>query len=227
MQIAKSRIIPNSVHIPRLRDARPVAFREKYGIQKDFLLHVGRFSKAKCVDFLVRNHVSFGKVGLVLIGQDDGELGTIERLVQKEGLGDRVHILQKTPFEEVCSAYREARGLVMASRNEGLPTVILEAAVFGTPTVAPKVGGIPHIVNEGKTGYLYDWGDSRAYTECVRDILNRQSRIDDATRDEFLMRFSWETNALKIADVYREISLRTRGSAEAIAYVQKEGGRAR
>ena len=229
MQIAKSRIIPNSIYIPHLRNARPLAFREKYGIQENFLLHVGRFAKEKCIDFLVRNHASFEKVALVLIGQDDGELGAIECLVQKEGLSDRVHILQKTPFEEVCSAYREARGLVMASRNEGLPTVILEAAVFGTPTVAPKVGGIPHIVDEGKTGYLYDWGDSRAYTDCVRNMLNGQSHIDDATRDEFLARFSWEVNALKVAEVYREISPRNRESAdrEAIAYVQKEGGRAR
>jgi glycosyltransferase involved in cell wall biosynthesis len=205
MQIAKSRIIPNSICVPYLRNAQLLAFREKYGIQGDFLLHVGRFQKHKCIDFLVRNQPSIEKLGLVLIGQDDGELETVQRLVHTLGLSDRVYMLQKIPFEEICTAYREARCLVMASRNEGLPTVILEAAVFGTPTIAPKVGGIPYIIEGERIGYLYEWGDSEGYISCVQRMLDGPTRIDEVTRDELLSRFSWEANAIKVARVYQEV----------------------
>jgi glycosyltransferase involved in cell wall biosynthesis len=120
--------------------------------------------------------------------------------------------------------------MVMASRNEGLPTVVLEAAVFGTPTVAPKVGGIPYIIEEGKTGYLYDWGDSQGYLSCIRSVLVERRRIDVATRDEYLARFSWEANAMRVAAVYSEISPRRRETAdseESISYGATGGGRVR
>lgn len=208
MQPAKSRIIPNSICLSPLQSAQPSLFREKHGIRGDFLLHVGRFSKEKCIDFLVRNHASFEDLALVLIGQDDGELEDVRQLVNSLRLSNRVYMLEKISFEDVYSAYREARGLVMASRNEGLPTVVLEAAVFGAFTVAPKVGGIPYIIEEEKTGYLYDWGDSDGYVGCVRRMLEGPARIDPATRDRFLERFSWEANALKIAAIYSEISSR-------------------
>lgn len=204
MRLAKSRIIPNSICVPLLENVQKVAFRKKYGIQEDFLLHVGRFEKQKCIDFLVRNHASLENAALVLIGQDDGELESIRRLVQELRLADRVHILQRIPFEDVCSAYREARALVMASRNEGLPTVILEAAAFGAPAVAPKVGGIPYIVDEGRTGYLYNWDDSQGYKSAVRRVLEREEPIDETAKAQFLQRFSWEANARKIAKVYEE-----------------------
>jgi len=205
MQPAKSRIIPNSVRLSPLQNVQPGVFREKLGIRGDFLLHVGRFSKEKCIEFLVRNHIVFDNLGLVLIGQDDGELENIKQLVGSLGLFKRVYMLEKISFEDVCSAYRESRGLVMASRNEGLPTVILEAAVFGVLTVAPKVGGIPYIIEGEGTGYLYNWGDSRGYVRCVRRMLEGPVRMDEATRDPFLERFSWEANALRIAAVYSEI----------------------
>ena len=205
MQLAQSRIIPNSICVSQLQEVKQINFREKYGISGEYLLHVGRFQKQKCIDFLVRNHTSFEGLGLVLIGQDEGELAAIRHLVTALGLSDRVPILEKISFEEVCSAYREARALVMASRNEGLPTVILEAAVFGTQTIAPKVGGIPHIIREGKTGYLYDMGDSQGYVNSVRNMLRGQRHIGEESRDELLKRFCWEANAEKIAAVYCEI----------------------
>ncbi len=205
MRLTKSRLIPNSVSISPLRNSRWVAIRDKYGIRGDFLLHVGRFSREKCIHFLVRNHASFGKLGLILIGQDDGELKSIECLIQETGLADRVLTFQKIPLDELCSFYREARALVMASRNEGLPTVILEAATFGTPTIAPSVGGIPHIIQGNKVGYLYEWGDSEGYVRCVQQVLDGGIRIDEGARDEFLDRFSWETNARKVAAVYQEV----------------------
>src|SRR5579859_39007 len=206
MHAAKSRIIPNSIRLSPLQNAQPGAFREKHGIRGDFLIHVGRFAKEKCIEFLVCNHASFEDLGLVLIGQDDGQLENVRQLVNSLELSNRVYMLEKISFEDVYSAYREARGLVMASRNEGLPTVVLEAAVFGAFTVAPRVGGIPYIIEEDKTGYLYDWGDSSGYVACVRRMLEGPARIDAATRDMFLEKFSWESNALKIAAIYSEIS---------------------
>jgi len=217
MQLAKSRIIPNSICVSQLRNVQRIAFRERYGISGEYLLHVGRFQKHKCIDFLIRNHTSFDELSLVLIGQDEGELETIRCLISTLGLSARVHILEKISVEEVCSAYREARALVMASRNEGLPTVILEAAAFATQSIAPRVGGIPYTIHEGLTGYLYDWGDSQGYVNSVRNMLRGQRQIDNTSRQELLKRFSWEANAEQIASVYQEIAASSPGARDAHA----------
>jgi glycosyltransferase involved in cell wall biosynthesis len=227
MSLAKSRIIPNSICVSQLQNLQPVAFRKKYGISREYLLHVGRFQRQKCIDFMVRGQTLLDGISLVLIGQDDGELEPIRRTINELGLSHRVHILEKIPFEDVCSAYREAVALVMASRNEGLPTVILEAAVFGTQTIAPRVGGIPYIVQEGRTGYLYNWGDIQGYVACVRSLLAGQRRMNDSSRDELLSQFCWEHNADKVASVYREILPREKGSGQSkefISYSQLGGG---
>jgi glycosyltransferase involved in cell wall biosynthesis/SAM-dependent methyltransferase len=212
MPIEKSRIIPNSIDFSNLKNGKQIPFRASYGIRSDFLLHVGRFAKQKCIDFLVHNHVAFKSqdLSLVLVGQDDGELKGIVRLIEANGLSDRIRVLERIPLTELHSAYREALALVMASRYEGLPTVILEAAFWGTPTIAPRVGGIPFVVEEGKSGLLYEWGDSDRYVGCVRKLCKERLRVEGTTRAELLKRFSWEANAKKIAHLYEELLNRRR-----------------
>lgn len=202
---SKSRIIPNSVHFSKMENSKSVSFKAKYGIGGDYLLYVGRFSREKCVDFLVRNHVSFPNVNLVLIGQDDGELPAILRLARDLGLSDRILLVERAAFDDVYAAYREALALILASRYEGLPTVILEARGLGTPTVAPRVGGIPFIHGLDSDGSLYAWGDDDAYVQCVRRALERRKKIDTAGQSKILEIYDWQVNGLKILKIYHEL----------------------
>jgi glycosyltransferase involved in cell wall biosynthesis len=208
MSLAKSRLIPNSVHFSRLSDSAPPAFKKKYAIEEDYLLYVGRFSAEKCVDFLIRNHVSFPGIGLVLIGQDDGELGRLRRLVETLGLSRWVHTIERPPFKDVCAAYREAIALVLASRYEGLPTVVLEARALGTPTIAPCVGGIPFVNGLKEEGSLYSWGDDQGYVARARNLIARRRRVGEVDRSKVVESYDWQANALKILDLYTNVCAR-------------------
>ena len=201
MPLSKSRVIPNSIRISQLESSTSLSFKAKHMILNDYLLYVGRFSREKCVDFLVRNHISFPHLSLVLIGQDDGELSKILHLASRLGLSDRVHIIQRASSEDVRAAYREALALVLASRYEGLPTVILEAMALGTPSIAPRVGGIPYIEPHGE---LYTWGDDGGYVDCVRTVSGRDRR-NGVSRSEIFERYDWEVNGLKILALYRDL----------------------
>lgn len=205
MPLQKSTIIPNSISFTQLQNAPVLSFRERYDILGPYLLHVGRFHATKCVEFLVNNLSALKGLTLVLIGQDDGSLPTVSRLVHTLGLEGRVRVIQRVEFGELCSAYREARALVMASCYEGLPTVVLEAAAFGIPAVAPRVGGIPFIIQDGVTGYLYNWDDENGYIDSVRRALAEGQKVGAAARVTMSERFSWEVNAQKIMAIYHEL----------------------
>jgi len=73
--------------------------------------------------------------------------------------------------QQMAPVYAESDILVMTSDFEGTPNVILEAMAAGLPTVANKVGGIPEIVEPGKTGFLAEDYDEEQMVELLRPLI--------------------------------------------------------
>lgn len=201
----QSRLVPNSIDTERFRVRPELCFRAQHGIERNYLLHVGRFQEQKCVPFLVEQQALLPELDLVLIGQDDGALGGVRQCIERLGLATRIHLFQNLGFGELHAAYCEAALLVMASRSEGLPTVILEAMACGLPVVAPAVGGIPYVVQHGVTGLVYGWGDGEGYRSCVAEALRRRTALGEAAQAAVGERFSWKHNAEEILKIYGEL----------------------
>lgn len=69
----------------------------------------------------------------------------------------------------VMAALRGARALVLGSRwPENAPLVILEARSVGCPVIAPRIGGIPELVQDGVDGHLYRAGDADDLARVLR-----------------------------------------------------------
>ncbi len=81
---------------------------------------------------------------------------------------------------------------LLTSRNEGTPVALIEAAAAGVPAVATRVGGVPSVVLDGKTGLLAPRGDAVALATAVLRLLDdpalRQS-FGQAARTRALERF--------------------------------------
>ena len=87
---------------------------------------------------------------------DDLEGGSfrsdLERQVSDLGLGERVEFLgHRNDLDELLDA---SDGLVLPSRDEGLPLVALEAMARSRPVIATAVGGLPSLVHDGESGLL-------------------------------------------------------------------------
>jgi len=83
--------------------------------------------------------------------------------------------------------------LVHPARREGLGAALLEAAACGLPIVAAPVGGIPDVIDHGRTGWLVDCADPAALADALARLLSapgERKRLGDAARREVERRFS-------------------------------------
>lgn len=87
-------------------------------------------------------------------------------------LGNNVHILGNLDIEDVQSELSKANCLVIPSFQEHAPLAVEEAMAVGVPVVAARVGGIPEMVEDGKTGFLVDPYDIEDIAEAILRILS-------------------------------------------------------
>jgi glycosyltransferase involved in cell wall biosynthesis len=87
-----------------------------------------------------------------------------------------LHIEEQTRLvpvvEDIYEWYRAADVLVCASDIESLPRSVLEAMGFGTPILATSVFGLPELLTDGETGYLFEPLDLGAAIEALRRVLD-------------------------------------------------------
>jgi glycosyltransferase involved in cell wall biosynthesis len=91
---------------------------------------------------------------------------------------------------------------------ELLGLVVLEAMHCGSPAVVSNVGGIPEVVDHGRTGFVVEPGD----IESLRKVLDELGRDDDlvqtmgeAARNEVARRFTWNEVAARALNFYERL----------------------
>ncbi len=138
----------------------------------------GRLSPEKGIGVLVEAAArvlgELPEVGFVVFGE--GPLrGEIEQAIRRHGLegrfvlaGFRADVQRLLPHFDLG---------VMSSFTEGLPVILLEMFAAGVPVVATAVGGIPEVIEEGRSGALVPPGDPAALARRLLDLLR-----DDAGR---------------------------------------------
>jgi glycosyltransferase involved in cell wall biosynthesis len=141
------------------------------------ILAVGRLHAVKDHAFLVRacaqlhdREVPFE----CLIAGDGPERRNLESLIRQCGLKGRVSLLGHVPREQMESLQDRADLVVLTSRSEGIPLVLMEAMARGKIVLAPAITGIPELVIAGQTGFLYEPGSPDDFVDrllFIRSLL--------------------------------------------------------
>ncbi|HDG97266.1 MAG TPA: glycosyltransferase family 4 protein, partial [Desulfobacterales bacterium] len=144
---------------------------------------------------------------LVFVGEGQ-DVQTLVAKVSEVGIEGQVHFVGRRPHDEISDWLSAADVLVLPSWHEGLPNVVVEAMACERPVVATKVGGIPEAVADGKSGILVERGDVKALANAIALLAEdptRRAVMGAAGRQIVEERFTWERNAEKTIQVYREV----------------------
>ncbi len=132
------------------------------------------------------------------------------------GVASRVHFLGPLGMDALVDAYARAQVVALASLQETAPVVIAEALAAGRPVVATAVGGVPYMVQEGKTGWLVPPEDEKALVRALTTALTSPEmcrKMGEVARADARARFHPLPLAEKHVDVYRSL-IREAGQAE-------------
>ncbi len=93
---------------------------------------------------------------------------------QAKSLGISKNVTFEGTIEDIPAFLRGAKFLVHTSESEGCPNVIMEAMASGIPVVAMAAGDIPHLVDEGRTGFVVPPGDKESLADRIATLMTNQ-----------------------------------------------------
>ena len=144
------------------------------------ILSIGRLHKVKDHRFLLEACAGLRDQGVNFICWIIGEgpeRPVLESLIVASRLQGRVCLLGHLPRTELVGYYRHSDLVVMTSKSEGIPVVLMEAMAHEKLVLAPSITGIPELVEHQRTGFLYQPGSLPDFISAVRWIQNHQSSL--------------------------------------------------
>lgn len=178
-------------------------------------LFVGRLSPEKGVKVLLDAWAAWGEGAppLEIVG-DGPERVRLEARAASLGLGQRVRFSGQLPPSEVEARLLDSRLLLVPSIwFEGFPLVIREAFAAGVPVAASRIGSLEGIVEEGRTGLLFEPGSPTDLARQVSTAWADQATLGTLAghaRAAFEARYTADACADALAGVYQEALARRR-----------------
>jgi glycosyltransferase involved in cell wall biosynthesis len=142
----------------------------------------------------------------VIVG-DGPDLGLLRALTRELQL--ECNVVFAGYQRNVRKFYEAADVLVVPSKSEGMPIVVLEGMVFGVPIVSTLVGGVPEIIEDGKNGLLVPTEDPAGLAQAVLRLIGDPAlarQLAKTAREASLPKFTNTERCAQIAEYYRRIT---------------------
>ena len=216
---ARVHVVHNGIDTELYRPDPATDVLHRLGVDPDrpYVLFVGRITRQKGVPHLLRAARAIDPAAQVVLcagAPDTPEIDREFRELYQElsRVREGVHwIPRMLPRPEVVQLLTHAAVFVCPSVYEPLGIVNLEAMACGTPVVASRVGGIPEVVADGKTGLLvpvdddFETGLAQALDAVLGDPEGAR-RMGEAGRERAVGEFGWDTVARRTVRLYERVA---------------------
>lgn len=216
--VDKLRVIYNGIDI---NEYNPIfftkgKFKSKFGIPEDvkIISLIGRVSSEKNPYLffdIARNIISrfpSYKIKFVIAG-DGPDWDKIRNIINNSGIKE--NFILTGMVDSIAEVLADSYILLVTSKNEGIPLVILEAMAMEVPVISTDVGGIHEVINDNINGYLVNPGDSviELFTSKIIDLVSgnlNYGAIAAKTRETIVSKYSLETMGEEYQAVFNELS---------------------
>lgn len=201
---------------PELEAVEKEAFYDrlhiKYNPDKRYVGIAARLYAVKGVDVFLKAANVLSKrcenIDFVVLG--DGDMWDYcESYVKENGLESRVHLAGQIMNSIVMNSfYKYIDVNTLSSYSESFPYALLEGARMKKATVATAVGGIPEMIEDGKSGYLVPSGDYEAFADRLEELCNNdelRTKLGNEFYSRALDNFSVESMANTHINIYKKI----------------------
>lgn len=210
---APVRVIPRAVRIQEQIAGRGAdAIRQNFEIDSDtfVLIFSGAFTFQKdpleFIEIVRMLHNEGKNIKAIMTGAGPLKLQA-DKLIRDSGLAAVIY--QAGVVHDMMSYYAAADLMVLVSRSEGMPGVVLEAAAAGVPAVAYRTGGTDECIEHGKTGWLINPGDREAITALISKLVSESLTIKNtglAARKKISESFSLPGVAAAYLNFFEELT---------------------
>lgn len=185
-------VIPNArdqgLFVPATADERQAA-RARLGLRdRPTVAYLGSLAPEKQVDRAITAAALLPEIELVVAG-DGPERSSLERLTRLERISN-VHFLGAVA--DPVSVMHAADVVVLSSRTEGMPGVVIEAGLCGLPSVTTDVGAVRELVQDGESGVILGDDSAHAIAAGLERALLAREEMGSRARAHMQSTFSWE-----------------------------------
>ncbi|MGC9329852.1 MAG: glycosyltransferase family 4 protein, partial [Candidatus Hinthialibacter sp.] len=128
-----------------------------------------------------------------------------------EALAQELQITRRCIFAgfhtDLARIYQTVDLVALTSGNEGLPVVIIEALASGVPVLATRVGGVPELIEDGKTGYIVEPYNVESIAEGLSKAIadpEKTRAMGGLAQQETLQHYSIQRLVKDIEDLYEQ-----------------------
>jgi colanic acid/amylovoran biosynthesis glycosyltransferase len=144
------------------------------------------------------------RVGLTVVG-DGSEMGALREQANRLAIADRVRFLGRVGQDEIRNHYARADAFCLSSLGEGIPVVLMEAMAMRMPVVAPRIMGIPELIEDGVSGLLVSPGRADALADAIATLAARSDQwpaMGQAGRARISERFEIAASARRLDAIF-------------------------
>lgn len=144
--------------------------------KKDYVLYFGRFSEEKGIATLIKVCKELPDIPFVFAGT-----GPLEASIKGIDNIQNVGFQKGEALEELI---REARFSIYPSEwYENCPFSVMESQMYGTPVLGAKIGGIPELIQVGKTGELFKSGSAEDLKKKIQKLWNQKELTEQYSKN--------------------------------------------
>lgn len=191
------------------------SFFKQYHIDPSPYAHVigivARIHAVKGLDIFIKSAIEVSKnrkdVLFVIAGGGDPQLrAELQAMIDHSGYKESIHLLGR--IEAIGEFYNVIDINTLTSLNETFPYVLMEGGYFGKPAIASRVGGVSELIEDKKTGLLFESGDVGALSQYMMQLMDQPeygAELGSALRKVVLEKHTAKSMAKRHVAIYEAI----------------------